>query len=54
MRMGGGPGKDHELLIRMQAEASEPRRFDRGVWIRVGLACLPLIAIFVLSLVFAR
>jgi len=52
--MGGGPGKDHELLIRMLAEDAEPRRWDRGAWIRLGLAFLPIVAIAVLGIVFAR
>ena len=43
--MGGGPGKDHELLIRMQAEGVEPRRFDRRTWIRIGLAFVPLVGL---------
>ena len=52
--MGGGPGKDHELLIRMLSEDAEPRRWDRGTWIRVGLACLPLLVFAVLGILFAR
>ena len=52
--MGGGPGKDHELLIRMLSEDAEPRRWDRGTWIRVGLACLPLLVFAVLGILFVR
>jgi hypothetical protein len=52
--MGGGPGKDHELLIRMLAVDAEPRRWDRGAWIRLGLACVPILALAVLGIFFAR
>jgi hypothetical protein len=52
--MGGGPGKDHELLIRMQSDDTEPRRWDRRTWIRVGLAAAPLVVLAVLGIVFGR
>ncbi len=52
--MGGGPGKDHELLIRMMSSDAEPRRWDRGAWIRLGLAITPLVVIAILGILFAR
>jgi hypothetical protein len=52
--MGGGPGKDHELLIRMLSRDAAPRRWDRGTWTRLGLALTPIVVIAVLGIVFAR
>jgi hypothetical protein len=52
--MGGGPGKDHELLIRMLSSDVEPRRWDRGAWIRLAIAVTPLVAIAILGIFFVR
>jgi len=52
--MGGGPGKDHELLIRMLSADAEPRRWDRGTWIRLGIAMIPLIAIAIAGVFVVR
>jgi hypothetical protein len=50
--MGGGPGKDHELAMNSLREDVEPRRWDRGTWIRFGLALTPLIVILLIGLLF--
>jgi len=52
--MGGGPGKDHELLMRLLRSDADPRRWDRGAWIRLGVALIPLVAIAIFGIVFAR
>jgi hypothetical protein len=52
--MGGGPGKDHELLMTALRGDEEPRLWDRGAWIRLGLAITPLIAIAILGAFFVR
>ena len=52
--MGGGPGKDHELLIRMSMSDSEPRRWDRGAWIRLGIALTPIVVVAILGILFVR
>jgi hypothetical protein len=52
--MGGGPDKDHELLVRMLAEDEEPRRLDCRAWLRIGLAFVPLVAFIVLGFLLTR
>jgi hypothetical protein len=51
---GGGPGKDHELLIRMLGSDAEPRRWDRGAWLRLAAAVTTLLAVAILVLVLSR
>jgi hypothetical protein len=52
--MGGGPGKDHELLIRMASSDAEPWRWNRGAWIRLAIAVTPLVAIAIVGIFFVR
>jgi hypothetical protein len=52
--MGGGPGKDHELVMMALRSDTEPRRWDRGTWLRLGVALIPLVVIAVLGIFFAR
>ena len=47
--MGGGPGKDHELAMSALRRDDEPSRWDRGTWIRLGLAVTPIVIIVALG-----
>ena len=52
---GGGPGKDHELAMSsLHDDSAEPQRWDRSMWIRLGLAFTPLVAILVIGIFFIR
>jgi hypothetical protein len=54
MAGGGGPGAEHELgMMELRGDA-EPRRWDRGTWIRFGLAITPLLALVVLGIVYSH
>lgn len=52
---GGGPGKDHELAMSsLRDDSVEPPRWDRSMWIRLGLAFTPLAAILIIGIFFIR
>jgi hypothetical protein len=48
--MGGGPGKDHELVMNALRGDAASRRWDRGTWIRLALAVAPLVALAILGI----
>jgi hypothetical protein len=52
---GGGPGKDHELAMSsLRDQEIEPQRWDRGSWVRLGLAFTPLVVILIIGIIFFR
>jgi hypothetical protein len=38
----------------MLSEDAEPQRWDRGAWIRLGIAVMPLIAIAIVGIFYVR
>ena len=48
---GGGPGAEHELGMMGLRDDVEPRRWNRGTWIRFALAFTPLAVLIVLAVV---